>query len=236
MTGKGENKRAKARSMPKAVSVSKKNDYWTVRTKAGPHRRSASIALGLVVRNFAGVASKMKEAKRILNEGEVKVNGMVRRDHQFAVGLFDAVAIEKAKLFFRVLLDNKGRVILKQTEHEPKEKISRVETKVMTSKGIQITTDDGRTYFGVDAKVGDSVKVSFKTGKVESVLPLKEGAVAYLTKGAHCSEIAKIVSIVEGTMRRDKLVKLSNGKEDFETIAGIIYVVGKNSAEIEELK
>jgi small subunit ribosomal protein S4e len=236
MSSKGENKRAKSRSMPRTVQVSKKNDYWTVRTKAGPHTRETSIALGLVVRNFTGIASKMKEAKHILNSGEIKVNGVIRTSHQFAIGLFDAIAVEKQKLFYRVLLDTKGRVVLKQVEAELKHKISRVTNKVMSPKGVQLTTDDGKTYYGVEAKVGDSLKVSLTSGKVESVLPLKEGAVVYMIKGAHCSQTAKITGIVEGTIRRNRLVKLSNGKEEFETTADNVYVVGKDKAELDELK
>jgi len=235
MSSKGENKKAKAISMPRIVGVSKKNNYWTVKTKAGPHKKETSVPLGIVVRNYSGIVKTMKEAKHILNNNEVKVNGVVRTAHQFPVGLFDVVAIEKQKLFYRMLLDTKERLIVKQIDKESKDKVSKITNKVMTTKGIQITTDDGRTYYGVKANVKDSVKLALPEGKVIEVLEFKSGACVYITKGAHCSEIATIKEIVSATQRRDLLVKLSDGKKEFETTAKNVIVVGKNKPEMQDM-
>ena len=235
MSSKGENKKAKAISMPRTVHLSRKENFWTVRTKAGPFNKETSVALGIVIRDFAKVAKTMKEVKHLLSKSEVKVNGVVRTDHQFPIGLFDVIAVTKQKLFFRVVLDDKQRLIIKSMDAESKEKISKVTNKVMTTKGIQLTTNDGRTYYGVKANVGDSLKIKLPEGKVESVLEFKDGMIAYLTKGANCSKVATIKEIVPATQRRDKLVKLAEGKEEFETTAVNVVVVGKAKAEIEGL-
>ncbi|MFA6268663.1 MAG: 30S ribosomal protein S4e [archaeon] len=236
MSKKGQNKKAKAISMPKTINVSKKNNFWTVQTKAGPYSKMTSVPLGIVVRNYIGIASTLKEAKKMLNESEVKVNGVVRLDHQFPVGLFDVIAIEKQKLFFRVMLDEKGRLIIKPIEKESKEKVSKITNKTMTSKGIQLTTNDGRTYIGTKANVGDSVKLLLPEGKIESVIELKTGATVYVTNGAHCSQIATITEIVLGTQRRDELVKLSKGKENFETILANVIAIGKSKPEMQDIQ
>ncbi len=235
MSNKGENKKAKAISMPRTVHVSRKENFWTVRTKAGPFNKETSVALGIVLRDYAKLVKTMKEVKHILNSKEVKVNGITRESHQFPVGLFDVISITKQKVFFRVLLDDKQRLILKQMSEDSNEKISKVTNKVMNSKGIQLTTNDGRTYYGVKANVGDSLKIKLPEGKVESVLEFKEGMAAYLTKGANCSKVATIKEIVPATQRRDKLVKFIDGKEEFETTAVNVMVVGKTKAEIEGL-
>ena len=235
MSRKGENKKTKTISMPKAVNTSRKETSWTVNTKAGPHTKETSVALGIVIRNYAAIVSTMKEAKKILNNGEVKVNGIVRKEHQFPIGLFDVISMVKQKLFYRMVFDTKGRLVLKAIDVDAKEKLSKVTGKVMTSKGIQITTDDARTYFGIKANVGDSLKVTLPEGKVVEVLEFKEGAAAYITKGAHSSEVAKISEIVQGTEKKEKLVKLVGGKDSFETIAQNIHVVGKDKTEVEAL-
>lgn len=235
MSRKGQNKKMKTISMPKAINTSRKETAWTVNTSAGPHTRETSVALGIVIRNYTGIVNTMKEAKKILNNGEVKVNGVVRKEHQFPIGLFDVISMAKQKIFFRMVFDAKGRLVLKSIDSDAKEKLSKVTGKVMTSKGLQITTDDARTYLGVKAKVGDSLKVSLPSGKVTEVIEFKEGAVAYVTKGAHCSETAKIAGIVEGTEKKAKLVKLASGKETFETTAKNIHVVGKDKPEVEAL-
>jgi small subunit ribosomal protein S4e len=233
MSSKGENKKAKAVSAPKSVRIHRKEGFWTIRTKAGPHNKSASIALGIILRDFAGITSTLKETKHVLQKGEVKVNGVVRKNHQFPAGLFDVVAVEKQKLFFRVMLDSKGRLIANPLEKESKEKISKVINKTMTSKGVQLTTNDGRTYYGVKANIGDSLKIGMPQGKIEEVLEFKEGALAYITKGAHCSSTATIKAIVPGTARKDKLVKFTIGKQELETVAGSIFVIGKGKPAVE---
>ncbi|VVB76361.1 30S ribosomal protein S4e [uncultured archaeon] len=230
MSRKGENKKAKAISMPRAVHINRKGNFWAVKTKAGPHNKETSVSLGLVLRDYIGVAAVMKEAKHILNHGEVKVNGVVRADHQFPVGLFDTVAIEKQKLFYRVLLDDKGRLVIKQNEKDLKEKVIKVVKKVMTSKGIQATTNDGRTFMGLKANVGDSVKLALPEGKAGEVIEFKEGALAYITKGAHCSELAVVKQIVAASAKKEKLVKLAEGKEEFETIADNVFIIGKGKS------
>ncbi len=235
MSRKGQNKKTKTISMPKAVNTSRKETAWTVNTKAGPHTKETSVALGIVIRNYTGIVKTMKEAKKILNNSDVKVNGVVRKEHQFPIGLFDVVTMVKQKMFFRMVFDTKGRLVLKAIDAEAKDKLSKVTGKVMTSKGIQLTTDDARTFIGVKANVGDSLKISLPSGKVTEVVQFKEGAVAYITKGAHCAETAKIVAIVEGTEKKEKLVKLAEGKEIFETTAKNIHVVGKDKVEIEAL-
>ena len=236
MSSKGENKRSKAVSAPRTVFIARKEHKWTVRTKAGPHTKNTSMALGLIIRNFAAVAVTMKESKRILNHGEVKVNGVVRKDHQFAVGLFDVVSIDRQKLHYRVVLDDKERLVLKATDAEKKDKVSKVTKKIMTSKGIQLTTDDGRTFMGIKADVEDSLKIKLPEGKSEKVLEFAEGALVYVMKGAHCAEIATVKEIISGTSKREELVKLARGKEEFETISGNVIVIGKGKSEMADLE
>ncbi|MCX6804387.1 MAG: hypothetical protein NTY48_07535 [Candidatus Diapherotrites archaeon] len=235
MSTKGESKRTKTRSMPKQIHVSRKETYWTIRGKTGPHSKDNSMPLGIIIRNFTKNASTLREVKAILKRGEVKVNGVIRDDHQFSVGLFDVVAIEKQKTSYRLLFDSKERLVLKKLEKESKEKICKVASKIMTKKGIQITTNDGRVYYGIKANVEDSVKIKLPEGKVEEVIEFKEGAMAYITKGAHCAETAIVKGIVKGTARRAKLVNLANVKEEFETVAKNVFIIGKGKSAVVEL-
>ncbi len=236
MTSKGENKRAKSRSMPKQIPVSKKEHYWTIRARSGPHNKATSMPLGLVLRNFVQVASTLKEIKKILNNGQVKVNGVVRKSHQFPAGLFDVIAIDAQKLYYRIILDKKERLFLKQIEKESKEKVVKVNAKKMTKKGVQLTTNDGKNYFKVNANVGDSLRVSLPEGKVLEVIELGKGSIAYITKGANCSKTAVVEEVVEGTARRRKLVKFTIGKENFETVVENIFLIGKGKTKLEDLE
>ncbi len=235
MGKKGQYKRTKIWSMPKVVNTSRKETAWTVTPKPGPHTKETSVALGIVIRNYTGIVKTMKEVKKILANNEVKVNGVVRKSHQFPVGLFDVVSIPKQKLFYRMVFDEKGRLVLATVENEPKTKISKVTKKVMTKKGVQVTTNDSRTFIGVKANVGDSLQITLPEGKVSEVIEFKEGNLAYVTKGARCSQIAKIVELIKGAERKEELVKLQKGKEEFETIPRNVIIVGKSKVGVEVL-
>lgn len=235
MSKKGQDKRTKTINMSRVVNTSRKETAWTVTPKPGPHTKETSVALGIVVRNYIKLGKTMSEAKKILSSGEVKINGIVRKEHQFSVGLFDVISVPKQKLFYRMVFDDKGRLIINSVENEPKDKISKVTRKVMTKKGVQLTTNDSRTYVGIKANVGDSLKLSLPEGKVLEVLEFKEGNLAYITKGAHSSQTAKIIAVIKGTGRKEELVKLQKGKEEFETIAKNVYIIGKNKPEVEIL-
>ncbi|MCX6800942.1 MAG: hypothetical protein NTZ73_02030 [Candidatus Diapherotrites archaeon] len=235
MSTKGESKSCKARSAPKAVHIPRKEMVWTVRAKAGPHKREMAVPLGIILRDSIKIGRTMKEAKKIANAGLVKVNGMARRDCQFAVGIFDTVVIEAQKLFYRIIIDKQGRLVIKEMKKPSNEKLCRVEGKKNTKEGIVIRTNDGRTLKGVKASVGDTIKILVPENKVEKIFELKEGALAYLINGTHAGETAKIRKIVSGTVTRKKLVKLeANGKE-FETTIEKVFVIGDKEAGLEEL-
>ncbi len=236
MSNKGEKKKIKALNAPKAVKLKRKEQAWTIRTRAGAHKLNDSVSLGMVLRNYLGLAGTMREAKTILLAGDIKINGRIRKDYRLGVGLFDTISIEKQKKNYRVIFDKKRRIQLKELEKNSNEKISKVVSKKATRKGVQITTNDGRIFINDKAKVGDSLKIKDPEGKIEEILEMKEGALAYITKGTHCSEKGKIKEIVKGTAKREKLVKIIQDENEFETIAENIMVIGEKEEAIGDLK
>lgn len=236
MGKKGQNKKTKALYAPKAVNIKRKENVWTVHTRPGAHKRENSVALGIILREMIGVAKTMKEAKAIIHAKQVKVNGSVAEDARRGIGLFNTIDIAAQKLFFRVVVDTKGRLTLKSLEKQSNETVVKVTHKIMTAKGVQITTSDGRVFFTKDAKVDDSVKLKLPEGKIETILPLEKGALVFLTKGEHCAKTATVTEIVPGTVKRSKLVKLTANKVEFETVPENIIVIGKGKSELEDLK
>jgi len=236
MGKKGQNRKSKSISAPKAMHIERKKTYWSVKPSPGAHRGDSSVALAVILRDYTGLAGTIKEAKAMLNNGDVKVNGVVRKDYKFSTGLFDTVDLEKQKMHYRIVLDAKGRLQLKGLPKAAPFKVSRVEHKIATPKGIQVTTGDGMTFMGVKAKVGDSLKVKIPERKVEKVLPLQKDAAIYVLKGLHCADTGKVKEIVPGTAKREKLVKFAKGSGEYETVARSVIVVGEKESELEELK
>ncbi len=236
MGKKGGNRKTKALVAPKSVNIKRKEQVWTIHTVPGAHKREASVALGIALRELLNLATTTKEVKAIINGGEVKVNGVVKKDLRLGLGLFDTLDMDKQKLHFRVLFDKKGRLYLKKLDEKSNEKIVKVEHKKMVAKGVQLTTDDSRIYFNNEAKKWDSLKIKLPEGKIDKVLPMKVGAIVFVIKGEHCAETATITEVIEGTDKRERLVKLKNASGEFETIPKSVYVIGEEKSELKDIE
>src|SRR5207249_6516218 len=120
---------------------------WAPRTKPGPHARERRLQLVIIVREYLGIANIAKEAIRIINAGKVKVDGVVRRDRRFPVGLMDIVQIEGVPQVYRALpKPNRGLVLSPAQDKEAAYKICKIVGKQNVPGGkLQYSLHDGRT-------------------------------------------------------------------------------------------
>lgn len=239
MARHGEGKSQKSLSVSKVRALSRKKNVWTIRMRTGPHNKYAAVPLLFIIRDILKLAGNKKEAKHLLNNREVKVNGVVRKDAKFAVGLFDIVDLEKIKNRYRVVLDGKGRIVLNEIPVKSKlEKVCKVMAKRTVKKGReQIVTNDGINILthGKSKKlsVGDSIKISLPEKKILEILEAKKGNKAYIFSGTHTGMLAKIVEIAPRTMLKPKLITLESGGKEFRTTEKNIVVIGKSKVAIE---
>ena len=70
-----------------------------MRVNPGPHPGKRAYPLGIVLRDVLKVASTGYEVDRILKAGKVKVDGLIRRDPNFAIGLMDIVELAMGQAY-----------------------------------------------------------------------------------------------------------------------------------------
>ncbi len=129
-------KHLKRLNAPRVLSIKRKVKKWTVRSSPGPHPLKKSISLGIIIRDYLGLADSLKETKEILTNGEVVVDGVVRKDHKFPCGLMDVISIPNLKKDFRVIFDRRGKLTLVPiTAKDADWKLCRIENKKI-EKGI----------------------------------------------------------------------------------------------------
>ncbi len=238
MAKRGEGKTQKAISAPKIIHLNRKEKEFVYRTKAGAHSKETAVPLGFCLREILGVGENNREIKKIVFSGNVKVNGVTRKRLDFNVGLFDVIEIPKIKKGYRAVIDKKGRLKLKETS-ETAFKISRVEKKHKKKGGkVVATTNDG---FNIEVpekevNVWDSIKISLPEKKFLGVYKMEEGNSAFVVDGSHVGTTAKIIAVNKGGINRKKSVELQTKDEKFITVAKNVFVVGKNEAEMQELK
>jgi len=239
MTSKGGTKSEKRLSTSKARNLFRKEKMFTIKSHPGIHKRSDSVPLGFVLRDLLKVCNNLKEAKSILHKGNVFVDGKPRKEYKFPVGLFDVVSLKDLKKNYVAVFDSLGRIEFKEVK-EGKHKICKVLGKRTVKKGkTQIHTNDSRTFREkVDKiKVSDGILIELPGQKILKIFELKNGNTVYVFGGTHVSTVATVKNIVEGTMKRPKLLTLEDKEgNEFQTTENNVVVVGDKKAELEVLE
>jgi small subunit ribosomal protein S4e len=177
------------------MKVEKKTHEWLIRPGPGPHQHEESIPLGVIVRDYLKLASNAREMKFILNNREVLVDGRVVKSKSFPVGLMDSVLLPKLKKGYRVEIDRKERLTLRElSPDEAGSKLCKIMRKVTGAKGrIMLGLHDGKTVSGdKNYRVGDTVKLSLPANKIEKLHKLAAGANCLVIKGKHAGKVAKL--------------------------------------------
>ncbi len=188
----------KRNKAPTRWPIKRKGTKFVVRTKGDINK---GIPLLIVLREALSLVKNRKEAKKILNKGDVLVNQKPIKNEQYALLSFDILTIKPEDKNYRLIFSKKGKFKLKEiSKGESQSKITKIMDKKILKKGkIQLNLNDGRNILSEKGKekIGDSLLINFKTKKIEKIIPLKEGSQVIVFNGKHTGEIGKIKSIDE---------------------------------------
>jgi len=210
--------------------VSVKEKKFITRPEPGPHRFRLSLPLQVVVRDLLKMAETGREARSIINRSLILVDGVVRKSHKFPIGLMDVVSIRDLNKHYRILVDNKGRLVpVESPPEESSMKICRINKKYLYRGRLMLATEDGRTFETDDnsLNVGDSLLVKIPEGTILDKAPLAEGHVAYVFMGKHAGTIGIVKSISSSSLIRDSTVTLTVDNKEVSTIRDYVMVVGR---------
>lgn len=246
MGKKGGKKHLKRKPAPKFWPIHRKEAVWTVKPKPGPHPLSRCIPLALVVRNILKLAKTRKEAKTIISQGKIKVNGKVQQEELFPVGLMDVISIPEIEKTYRILPSEKELFLHSIGSDEAEFKLCRIEDKTVVRGGhIQLNTHDGTSrLIRVENpkkpeedvyETLDTLKLSIPEQEVAGHIKLTLGASAILVGGKNIGKYGKIAAIEEkpNQKRRDLLVTIEDKSGNrFQTTLNFIFVIGDTEPSI----
>ena len=239
MAKMGSRKHLKRYKAPKSWPIHPKEDTWTVKPSAGSHSINDSIPLTLVIRDVLKLADNAREAKRIINSGNILVNGIVVKDYKFPVGFMDVLNIPKTGESYRVLLDRKARLQLKLIE-DSSAKLSKIVNKTTIKGGkTQLNLHDGKNVIiEEDAySVGDVICLKVPEQEIVEVYPLEVGATVLVTGGKHTGELGTVSEIIENKSTNPNTIIIENSsKDEFLTLKGYAFVVGTDAPVIDLLE
>lgn len=229
MASHGKKRHTKRIAMPVANPAARKVKKWMKTTSAGAHAKEHSAPLVAVLRDLLKVTENEREAKRILNDSQVKVDGRFIKDKGFAVGLMDVVEVPKLKLAKTIIFVNSK---LKTTNATAGEKLCKITGKKLITGGkTQLNLHDGRniTLSKTTLKTGDTVKIQVPTQKVVEEIKLEKGAHCYVSSGRHSGKTGTLVEVIEfaGSTRPNVKLQAQDGTE-FITLKDYVFAVNKN--------
>ena len=229
-------KHLKRLNAPRAVRLHRKERTWTIRPSPGPHPLDESIPLGRIVRDYLELVDTQREAKRVISNGDILIDGVIRRNNKFPCGLMDVISIPKMKKDYRILFDRKGKLALVPiASKDATWKLCRIENKtIIRGKQIQLNLHDGQnTLIKKDEyKTGAVLKISFKDKKIDDTFKFDKGTVSMIIGGSHIGEVANVEEMEIIPSSKPNLAKMK-GTTSFSTLQEYVFPIGKTKPAIE---
>jgi small subunit ribosomal protein S4e len=242
MAKRGVRKHQKRLSAPKHWLLSKIGGIWATKPSQGPHKLRESIPLSVILRNKLKLSLTGRESRMIVaaKDGNIAVDGKIRKDPKYPVGFMDVLTILKTKTHYRLLYDSKGRFGLHKIQPSEAEfKLCKVKARAMGAKGIPyIVTHDGRTirFPNPDIKANDTVRVNLRNGEITEYYKFHEGCQVIINGGNNIGRVGILIKVEKHEGGYDIIhVKDPKGVE-FSTRITNLFVIGNNKPEITLLK
>lgn len=241
MGRKGESTGLKRKPAPRFWPIHRKEFVWVVKPSSGPHSLKKCLPLAVILRDILGFAKTRKEAKTIVSQEKVHVDGKVRREDNFPVGLMDVISILDVDECFRMLPSSRGLILHSIEKEKANFKLCRIENKVVVKNGhIQLNLHDGSNVFVKVAdsknpqediyKTLDTLKISLPEKQIIEHVKLKKNDFAIITGGKNIGKYGRIIEIEEekGNKHRNALATVEDEKGiRFQTILNFIFAIGE---------
>lgn len=230
---RGPKKHLKRLNAPRHWMLDKLTGSFAPRPSSGPHKLRECLPLILFIRNRLKYALTYDEAKKIMKQRLIKVDGKVRTDITYPAGYMDVVTIEKTGEQFRLIYDVKGRYVVHAiTKEEAAYKLCKVKRVQTGPKGVPfLVTHDGRTIRYPDplVKVNDTVVVDIASGKITERIPFDSGNICMSTGGHNVGRVG-IVTHRERHPGSFDIVHVKDAAGNvFATRLNNIFIIGKGN-------
>jgi small subunit ribosomal protein S4e len=238
MGKKGPTRHLKRHKSPSFWPIHRKTGKWAIRTIPGPHKLDSSIPLTVILRNEVKYAKNAKEAKIIVKNRKVIVDGKVRTDERFPVGLMDVISFPSSGENYRVIPNHAGKLkLLPINDEESKIKICRINGKNVQKGGkIQLNLHDGNNIIiepeNDNFKVDDVLQISLPQKEIQKHIEFKEMQQAIIIGGRSQGARGIIIGFgPEPGKKKTATIRTSDG-EDIRTLSKYVFVVGTNTPTI----
>jgi len=218
---------------PRTWPLKRKVAVWATKQSPGAHSVESSMPAAMVLRDLMNLCDTAKEAKRIIGNRELKVDGKAVKNPKAPIGMMDSVSVPAMGLNYRMLLTDKGKLTLVPiTEEEAKWKLCRIEGKTKVAGGkIQLNLSGGRNVILDENKYksGDTLKIDVLEQNVLDSYTLSDGASAMIINGSLAGKVETIADYVVVRGPTENIVRFKSGTE---TVKKNVFIIGSSKPEI----
>lgn len=226
--------------MPIAWPIKRKNIQFVSKPNPGTYQLKYSTSVLILLRDVLKYARTSKEAKFIVSEKNILVNGREVSDIKFAVGMFDVIEIKKVDEKYTVLLDNFGKLKLVKSKDDlvhlkltSKTLLKGKKVQLNFMNGYNVLTDE-KTAKGIALE--DTIVYDFAKKKISSTLALKEGAIVYIFDGNFKGSFGTVKKFIEYNGLTRNVVELEIGKDVHTTAKDYCFVIGNKKEDLKKFE
>jgi small subunit ribosomal protein S4e len=242
MGKKGGTKHLKRKPAPAFWPIHRKEYRWVVKPRPGPHRSDESLPLLVVLRDILALGKTRREVDVLLSKGNVKVDGIVRRDGDFPVGLMDILEIPALNKVYRVLpVSGKGLGLHEVPKEERDFKLCKIIGKTTVRDGhVQLNLSSGRNILVKVAdsrkpvedvyKTSDLLRISIPKVEVLAHLKFEEGVLALIDGGQNAGQWGEVVKIGRPSVYGSTVTIRNAEDQEIETTSDYVFPIGKGEA------
>lgn len=230
MGKKGRDTRVKRQLAPTFWAIKRKEGQFVMRVNPGPHPGKRAYPLGMVLRDVLKFANTGYEVDRILKADKVKVDGVIRSDRNFAIGLMDVVELAMGQTYRMVPKNGVSLSPIAIDEAEKGLKLLKITSKtIIKGKKMQYGFHDSKTLISDQIlKVGDSCVVSLPGVNITNHIAFEKGATALIITGENGGSVGKIEDIQDGVFSLPKRALISFDDKSVELPVEMVMAVGSD--------
>lgn len=229
----------KTLASPKAMKVHRKENVFVMKAAPGPYKASEAVPIGVLLRDYLGLAANRKEVRYILHNNEVIVNGRRVKDERFPLGLLDVVSIPASGKHYLIKVDSNARLYPEEiSEEKSKTKLCKLVDKTVVKGGkLQLNLYGGGNILAdvKDSKkypVGGTLVLKLPEMKIAGFIELAEGKTALVAWGRHAGKVGKVAGITKSGLNLKSLTTIESEGEKLQTNTDYIFIVGDKEPKI----
>jgi len=230
MVKKSGSTKLKRQMAPNFWQIKRKGFPFALSVNPGPYANDKCYPIGILLRDVLHLCNTMHEAKIIMNSGQIKIDGVIRRDVHFGVGIMDIVEIVPSGDSYR-MIPKDLKILVPVKTKEKGIKLLKITSKVsIKGNRIQYGFHDGKTLISEDKlmNVGDVCLVKLPQIQIQTHIKFEVGCTVLIVQGENAGKIGQIDEIKNGMFSLPKRIVVKFDDRTVELPVNIVMPIGND--------